>query len=87
MCSSDLDDRRDPARAGALTSKPQARFDGSDRQARGRLMKALAERGVRVQEVADVMQLRGDKPRAAKLLASLERDGLVVREDEWCRLP
>ena len=81
------DDRRDPARASALTSKPQARFDGSDRQARGRLMKALAERGVRVQEVADVMQLRGDKPRAAKLLASLERDGLVVREDEWCRLP
>jgi len=81
------DERLDPAKSSALTSKPQARFDGSDRQARGRLMKALAERGVRVQDVAHVMQLRGDTPRAAKLLASLERDGLVVREDEWCRLP
>ena len=81
------DERRDPARSTALTSKPQARFDGSDRQARGRLMKVLAERSVRVRDVATVMQLRDDQARASRLLASLVRDGLVVQDDEWCRLP
>ena len=77
----------DPARTSALTSKPQARFDGSDRQARGRLMKVLAERGVRVADVPKVMQLHGDRMRAERLLASLVRDGLVARDEEWCRLP
>jgi len=77
----------DPARASALTSKPQARFDGSDRQARGRLLRVLAERGVRVGEVAKVMRLGDDTSRAARLVQSLVRDGLVVVDGEWCRLP
>ena len=76
---------QDPARTTALTSKPQARFEGSDRQARGRLMRVLAERGVRRDDVAAAMQV--DTLRAARLLHSLVRDGLVVAEDEWCRLP
>jgi len=79
-CSDD-----DPARTTALTSKPQARFDGSDRQARGRLMRALAERGVRRGDVAAAMQV--DAARAARLLDSLVRDGLVVADGEWCQLP
>jgi A/G-specific adenine glycosylase len=77
----------DPARTSALTSKPQARFDGSDRQARGRLLKTLAARGVRVADVANVMQLGDDTRRATRLVQSLERDGLVVVDGEWCRLP
>ncbi len=77
----------DPARASALTSKPQPRFDGSDRQARGRLMKMLAERGVRVNEVSSAMHLQHDTTRATRLLASLVQDGLVVVDGDWCRLP
>ena len=77
----------DPARASALTSKPQARFEGSDRQARGVLMKTLAERGVKQEEVVRVMNLNGDTSRATRLLESLVRDGLVVVHDGWCRLP
>lgn len=76
----------DPARSSALTSKPQARFDGSDRQARGRLMRVLAERGVRRCDVAIAMQLE-DSGRADRLLVDLVRDGLVVVDDDWCRLP
>ena len=77
----------DPARASALTSKPQARFEGSDRQARGLLMKTLAERGVKRDDVVRVMNLNGDTSRATRLLESLVRDGLVVVHDGWCRLP
>ncbi|MEY3615632.1 MAG: A/G-specific adenine glycosylase [Actinomycetota bacterium] len=76
----------DPARLSALTSKPQARFDGSDRQARGRLMKALAERGVQRDDVARVMGVATDEARAMRLIESLVRDGLVVVEDGICRL-
>ncbi|NDA54347.1 MAG: hypothetical protein EBX87_05160 [Actinobacteria bacterium] len=77
----------DPARSSALTSRPQARFEGSDRQARGLLMKTLAERGVKQQDVARVMNLNGDTRRAGRLLESLVNDGLVVVHDGWCRLP
>lgn len=80
-------DGPDPARSSALTSKPQARFDGSDRQARGRLMKVLAERGVRRRDVSGSMGLQGDSQRATRLLESLVRDGLVIIDGEWCRLP
>lgn len=76
----------DPARSSALTSKPQGRFDGSDRQARGRLMRVLAERGVRRHDVASAMQLE-DSARADRLLDDLVRDGLVVVDGGWCRLP
>ena len=76
----------DPARSSALTSKPQRRFDGSDRQARGRLMRVLAERGVRRHDVASAMQLE-DSARADRLLDDLVRDGLVVVDGGWCRLP
>lgn len=81
------DDGDDPARTSALTSKPQPRFDGSDRQARGRLMKVLAERSARRSELASVMGFPSDDIRATRLLDSLVRDGLVVVDGEWCRLP
>lgn len=77
----------DPAAASSLTSKPQSRFDGSDRQARGRLLRSLVERAVRIEEAADVMRIGGDAGRADRLVASLVRDGLVVVDAGWCRLP
>jgi hypothetical protein len=51
------------------------------------LLKTLAARGVRVADVANVMQLGDDTRRATRLVQSLERDGLVVVDGEWCRLP
>lgn len=80
-------DGDDPAPGSALTSKPQPRFDGSDRQARGRLVRRLAAGSLRRGEVVAVMLLDSDEPRANRLLDSLVRDGLVVVDGEWCRLP
>lgn len=80
-------DRPDPAQRSQLTSKPQPRFEGSDRQARGRLLRMLTQRGVPEQDVARVMQLADQPRRAAVLVESLVRDGLVVVEDGICRLP
>lgn len=80
-------DPGDPARLTALTSKPQARFEGSDRQARGYLMRALTTNGVHERDVSKVMRLTGQPDRAKRLLRSLVQDGLVVVVDGWCRLP
>lgn len=81
------DDGDDPAAASALTSKPQPRFEGSDRQARGRLMAVLAVRSVRRTDVGAVMMLGADSARAGRLVDSLVRDGLVAVDGEWYRLP
>ena len=77
----------DPAPRSAGASRAQARFEGSDRQARGRLMRALVGSQVQESDVAAAMGLGDDKQRAAVLLGSLRSDGLVVVVDGWCRLP
>ena len=77
----------DPAPRSAGASRAQARFEGSDRQARGRLLRALVASPVREVDVPAAMGLPGDGPRAAALLGSLRADGLVVVVDGWCRLP
>ena len=59
----------DPAVGSSGVSGEQARFEGSDRQARGRLMKALSAGPVDVRDVAGIMQ-RSDEA-AARLLVDL----------------
>jgi A/G-specific adenine glycosylase len=75
----------DPAVGSASVSRTQAPFDGSDRQARGRLLKALVAGDVPVDGIADVMGR--DRDRALRLLADLEGEGLVTRADGRVRLP
>ena len=77
----------DPAVGSAGVSVPQGRFEGSDRQARGRLIKALGNGTVKVKDVAKVM----DRPQvvAERLVKALEAEGLVVvdRSTRTVRLP
>jgi A/G-specific adenine glycosylase len=75
----------DPARTTAFTSRPQGRFEGSDRQARGRMMKRLTEGSVEATRVAEVMGV-DDVDRAERLVASLITDGLVERVGRSYRL-
>jgi A/G-specific adenine glycosylase len=75
----------DPAVGSAGVSTRQPRFDGSDRQARGKLLKALADGPVRHEMLAGVMEC--DPPRAERLADDLERDGLVVRRGRALQLP
>lgn len=65
----------DPATGSAGVSGVQARFDGSDRQARGRVLAAL---GAGPRRAEDFDQ---------RIVASLVVDGLVERHESEVRLP
>lgn len=66
----------DPAIGTAGVSGKQARFEGSDRQARGRLLARLAEGSLPSQDAAAVMQVDGT--RAERLVEALVAERLVV---------
>jgi A/G-specific adenine glycosylase len=75
----------DPAVGSAGVSGRQSRFEGSDRQGRGRLVDAL-----RLGPVADVATAAGwpdDPDRAARVAETLVVDGLALRDGELLRLP
>jgi A/G-specific adenine glycosylase len=77
----------DPAQGSAGVSGRQARFDGSDRQARGRLMKALGDAPVPVSDAASAMGLADQPDRVTRLVAALVAEGLVVAGAGELRLP
>ena len=74
----DQGEEPDPAAGSALTSRPQSRFEGSDRQGRGRLVRAMAAGPVRPDELASVMGWPEDQERASRVAAGLVGDGLAV---------
>jgi A/G-specific adenine glycosylase len=76
----------DPAKASAFTSKPQAKFAGSDRQARGKLMKALTVGAVAPERLAEVMEIT-DVDRAVRLAQALVKEGLVEYSTTGYRMP
>jgi A/G-specific adenine glycosylase len=71
----------DPAEGSAGVSVGQSRFEGSDRQGRGRLVEALRSSPVRAADLAAVMGWRDDPARAAAVAATLLRDGLIRVDD------
>jgi A/G-specific adenine glycosylase len=77
----------DPAPASAGTSKPQARFEGSNRQARGKLMKALVAGGVMRTNAERVMALVNQPDRAEMIIESLLADHLIVDKNGMLQLP
>lgn len=77
----------DPAPLSSGASKPQARFEGSDRQARGRALKAVAQ-GIGVpKDIVAAMGLEDDALRGNKLLSALVAEGLLVRSGRRLTLP
>ena len=70
----------DPAQGSAGVSGKQARFEGSDRQARGRLLAALVDGPILAVAVAVVMDR--DSAVADRLLADLVAEGLCRRVDD-----
>ena len=75
----------DPSIGSANVSSRQPRFDGSDRQARGRLMKALSAGPVKRTNVAEVMQR--DPETASRLVDALLAEGMCHAEQHVLRLP
>ncbi|MCY4194373.1 MAG: A/G-specific adenine glycosylase [bacterium] len=72
----------DPAEGSAGVSGGQSRFEGSDRQGRGRLVAALRRGPLPRSEAAAAAGWPEDPARAARVLAGLEDDGMVVVDDE-----
>ena len=77
----------DPADGSAGVSGGQPRFEGSDRQGRGRLVDALCRGPVPVGDAATVMGWPGDQPRADRVVVGLLAEGLVVTAGGELRLP
>ena len=75
----------DPAVGSAGVSGRQSRFEGSDRQARGRLLKALTSGPVDRSDVSTVMQREPDV--ADRLVADLLAEGLCQTGRLTIRLP
>jgi A/G-specific adenine glycosylase len=70
----------DPARGSAGVSVAQARFTGSDRQGRGRLVAAVRARPVPGSGVAAAAGWPDDPARAGRVADRLVAEGLLVRD-------
>jgi len=75
----------DPARRTAGTARPQGRFEGSNRQLRGRVVEHLRSgpaTGAVLRRIAQV-----EDARLEVVLTQLAREGMVVRSGRSYRLP
>jgi A/G-specific adenine glycosylase len=77
----------DPAFGSAGVSGRQSRFEGSDRQGRGRLVAALRRGPVARGDLAATMGWPGDAERSARVVAGLAADGWVVAGPDGYQLP
>ena len=77
----------DPADGSAGTSGTQSRFDGSDRQGRGRIVDALRTGPVPVDRLADAAGWPDDPERARRVVDGLVADGLAEFADGCLALP
>jgi A/G-specific adenine glycosylase len=77
----------DPADGSAGVSTGQSRFDGSDRQGRGRLVEALRSGPVDARRLAVAMGWPDEPDRAERVAATVVADGLAVRVGTQYRLP
>jgi A/G-specific adenine glycosylase len=68
----------DPAIGSAGVSGGQSRFEGSDRQGRGRLVDALRRGPVSPGDLAGTMGWRDDPDRAERVAATVVADGLAA---------
>ena len=72
----------DPSVGSAGVTTKQGRFQGSDRQARGRLLKALTAGPMPISEAALAMGLTDDQARASRLIADLQGESLLTVQRE-----
>lgn len=70
----------DPSIGSAGVGAAQSPFEGSDRQARGRLLKALGLGSVEIRDLGGVMQRSQET--AERLAAALVEEGLVRRDGD-----
>ena len=79
-------DGPDPAEGSAAVSAPQGRFEGSDRQVRGRVIDELRIGSATSAEL-EARVGAGDTERFVRIIERLLADGLIERAGESLRLP
>lgn len=77
----------DPADGSAGVSTGQSRFEGSDRQGRGRLVAALRDGPIPSAGLAAAMGWPDDQDRARRVADGVVADGLAVHQGDTFRLP
>jgi A/G-specific adenine glycosylase len=77
----------DPSDGSAGSSVPQSRFEGSDRQGRGRLVQSLRTGPLELERLADAAGWPEDPDRARRVADSLVGDGLAEYVDGQLALP
>lgn len=77
----------DPAEGTAGASRPQSRFEGSDRQGRGRLVDALRRGPVAVDDLPEAIGWPDQPGRARRVAEGLVDDGLAEAVGDSFRLP
>jgi A/G-specific adenine glycosylase len=77
----------DPADGSAGVSGGQSRFEGSDRQGRGRLLDALRDGPVPEAELPAAAGWPADPARATRVAATLVADGLATWHHDTLHLP
>ena len=71
-------DQTAPDPAIAMGRKKLERFEGSDRQGRGKLISALRNEPVMEKDAPQILGWTNDYERCQRVLKKLERDGLIV---------
>ena len=77
----------DPSKGSAGVSGTQSKFEGSDRQGRGKLVDALRKKTVRRSELAEIMGWPTDPERAERVASTVISDGLAAYKDDTLSLP
>jgi len=75
----------DPAEGSAFVTATQARFAGSDRQGRGRLIAALTNGPIAIDALAQITGWQDDV-RVMRMLDGVIKDGLVTRHNDTVEL-
>ena len=81
------DNTDDPANGSAFVTGTQSTFVGSDRQGRGRVIAALAGGPLNVDMLPAITGWSDQPERIERMLAGLERDGLLTRHGDTLELP
>lgn len=76
----------DPAVTSAGVSGRQSKFEGSDRQGRGRLITHLRSSPVAIDDVAELVGWPGETERAVKIVDQLVAEGLIEQIGKQVRL-
>lgn len=76
----------DPSTRTATRTRPQTRYEGSDRQGRARLLRALLRGPVAATDLAGACGWPGDEDRARRVAAGLVQDGFATRVEEGLAL-